>query len=101
MLNEYTILHTQPKQTYMNMKRIVFSLTAVVLMLVSCSKGKNDNNPAPSNTITAKVNGTTTIFKVDGATLLRSSDENMKRLDITGISADGAQRIVITIGDKP
>ena len=49
----------------------------------------------------AKINGQLTTFNVLSATLLRSTQTNEKRMDITGQSTDGTKRLILTFGDTP
>jgi hypothetical protein len=84
----------------------------VAFQLVSCQQepdfdldpNNNNNNPgnppgSASGSFEAKVNGQLTTFKVTSATLLRSTQLNQKRLDITGESTDGTKRLILTFGE--
>ena len=63
----------------------------------------NNNNPPPGGTASgsfeAKINGQLTTFNVKSATLLRSTQLNQKRLDITGESVDGTKQLILTFGE--
>ena len=84
------------------MRKLLLGFMAFsILMLSRCGKDKDDNPTTGSGTFEVKINGTLTKFTVQSATLLRSNADNMKRMDITGITPDGSQRLVVTIGDTP
>ena len=65
----------------------------------SCKK--DSHSPASgSSTFKLTLNGTVTNFKVTSATLIRSTADNQKRLDITGTSDDGKTVLTLTIGEE-
>src|SRR5438045_8691131 len=76
----------------------------IILFLFSCQKEistSSSNSNSPTSSFEAKINGKLISFKVNAATLVRSTADNQKRLDITGTSTDGSKRLTITIGDSP
>jgi len=62
--------------------------------------GTGGGTGAPG-TFEVKINGQLTTFNVLAATLLRSNPDNVKRLDIAGVSKDQSKQLIITIGDTP
>lgn len=77
------------------MKKTAFVLLAGILCITACKKS---NSSSGNSTFSATVNGKATTFNVVSATLLRSQPANEKRMDITGISADKSQEMIITLG---
>jgi hypothetical protein len=85
-----------------------FIIISVILCtsLYSCKKSsspKNNNNPGGGTTatFTAKVNDTAETFNLYGAaTLIRSTADNEKRFDMTGISTNSRYRLTLTIGEE-
>ena len=73
---------------------------ASCICLFSCKKNNDTKNPDTSSTFTAKVNDTLITFNVQASTLLRSTDFNEKRFDVTGLSADGKLRLTLTVGEE-
>ncbi len=80
------------------MKKISTTLLIALLCLAACKKSSDSGSGNTSSTFTANVNGKATTFNVNSATLLRSQDDNEKRLDITGTSTDKTKRLIITLG---
>ena len=80
--------------------------------LVSCQQEpdwddtnpNNPNNPGnnpgtASGSFEAKIDGQLTTFKVTSATLIRSTQTNEKRVDISGESLDGTKQLILTFGE--
>ena len=76
--------------------------------LVSCQQEpdwddtnpNNPNNPGnnpgtASGSFEAKIDGQLTTFKVTSATLIRSTQTNEKRVDISGESLDGTKQLIL------
>jgi hypothetical protein len=92
---------------------VALSGILIAFQLVSCQQepdwnpNNNPNNPnnpgnnpgTASGSFEAKVDGQLTTFKVIGATLLRSTSTNEKRVDITGESLDGTKQLTLTFGE--
>lgn len=95
------------------MKHIYLILLSMIV-LASCQKTITDFDPSQkpgtdpgtttptsgSGSFVATVNGQQLNFAVSGATLLRSTVSNEKRMDIVGTSPDGKQRISITLAEE-
>ena len=81
------------------MRKGFFVLLTLPVLFFSCKK--DSKSPSSSgNTFTLKLNGTSINFKVTSATLIRSTADNQKRLDIAGTSDDGKTVFVLTIGEE-
>ena len=78
------------------MKKLLFVVLAGILFITACKKSSSSSNS--SSTFTATVSGKATTFNVISATLLRSTPDNEKRMDISGTSTDGSKRLIITLG---
>ncbi|MDO6432907.1 hypothetical protein Q4E93_20025 [Flavitalea sp. BT771] len=77
------------------MKKSTSVLLIATLFFTACKK---DSSTKTSSTFTASVNGQATTFNVFQATLLRSTGDNEKRMDIAGTSTDGSKQFIITLG---
>lgn len=97
------------------MKKICLILFSTIISFTSCQKSISDFDPSStqgtgtttpttpptaSGSFVATVDGKALSFSVTAATLLRSQPANEKRLDVTGTSADGTKRIIITLGEE-
>jgi hypothetical protein len=94
------------------MRKIYFILLSSVILLSSCQKTISDFDPSTnptgkpttpttaSGSFEATVDGQKFIFNIISATLLRSTADHEKRLDMAGVSADGKKRIIITLGEE-
>ncbi len=81
------------------MKKFSCALLLISILFFSCKK--DSASPASSgDTFQLKINGTATTFKVMTATLIRSTADNQKRLDISGTSEDGTTVFILTIGEE-
>jgi hypothetical protein len=79
------------------MKKLFTVVIAGIVCVTACKKS-NDANTNSGNTFTATVNGQATVFNVKAATLIRSQNDNEKRMDITGESLDSSKMLIITLG---
>jgi hypothetical protein len=86
------------KNQLLFMKKILFPLLSIAVLFFSCKK--DSDSPTPGNTFQLKINGTATTFKLMSATLISSTADNQKRLDISGTSEDGKTVFVLTIGEE-
>jgi hypothetical protein len=77
------------------MKKSTSALLIATLFFTACKK---DSSTKTSSTFTASVNGQATTFNISQATLIRSTGDNEKRLDIAGTSTDGSKMFIITLG---
>ena len=94
------------------MRNIYLILLIGLVLLSSCQKTISDFDPSTNPTGTpatpttasgsfeATVDGQKFMFNIISATLLRSTADNEKRLDMAGVSADGKKRIIITLGEE-
>lgn len=80
------------------MNKVLVCFILSTLVLSSCSK--SGSTPQSSNTFTVKVNGTATEFDLLSATLVRSTDTDEKRFDISGKSKDGKFLLALTVGEE-
>jgi hypothetical protein len=76
------------------MKKLLFPVFCLLLIVSSCSKNKDDNNS--TGTFSVKLNGQSINFTVESATFVRSASTHEKRLDITGLSSDGTKKLTLT-----
>jgi hypothetical protein len=81
------------------MKKFLFASLFMSILFLSCKKD-SDSPASGDNTFQLKINGTATTFKVMSATLIRSTADNQKRLDISGTSEDGKTVFILTIGEE-
>jgi len=79
------------------MKKISIMFLFGALYFTACKKNDGSSNSSGA-TFTATVNGKATTFNIFQATLLRSTQDNEKRMDIGGISTDKTKRVIITLG---
>jgi hypothetical protein len=93
------------------MKKIYLILFSSIILLFSCQKSISDFDPTTTQgtgttpntaggSFVATIDSKQFSFTVTSATLLRSQSLNEKRLDVTGTSADGTKRIIITLGEE-
>jgi len=91
------------------MKKIYLILLSSIVLVSSCQKTISDFDPSTSQgtgtptgsgSFVATIDGKQFTFTITAATLLRSQAANEKRLDVTGTSTDGTQRIIITLGEE-
>ena len=86
---------------------IYYILLCTLLITAGCQKevstetGTSAGNTPATGSFEAKIDGKLVQFKLLGATLLRSTADNLKRMDMAGVSTDGSKQIIITIGDSP
>lgn len=80
------------------MKKLLPATLLFSILFFSCKK--DSDSPASGNAFQLKINGITTTFKVITATLIRSTADNQKRLDISGTSEDGKTVFILTVGEE-
>lgn len=81
------------------MKQFLFYSLALVLLLGSCKKDKDDAS-GRDNTVEATIDGTKLVFNVTSATLIRHFQSNVKRLELYCMSTDNQHRIVLSLNNK-